>query len=247
MGYQELSGLRLKLDTMTEKIIVRFKERSGYKLNKNVYATGQDSLIHGPDNDGKSFFEFSLENIEKYHAKLGRYLYPDQHMLMTDRKNLPHSIAHRVVGIPAIPKVKINVRDDLVPFYLNFIKDICEDDDDPSTYGETVYCDADLVQLLNERINLGRYVANAKLKKEPSIQLIWNDANALREKLTHLKREGEVVLGFTALASKFDFNTNAAEKLARWVIDETIGVEIKYLQAIIAKRGERGYNEYRDD
>jgi chorismate mutase len=247
MSYEDLDGLRSKLDKMTEKIIRRFKERSDYKLNRAVYAKGQESLVDGKYSDSISLFELSLVGMEEYHAKLGRFKYPDQHTLVTERKNLPRPKVHREVTIPTIPRVKIDIKDDLIPFYLKFIEELCEDADDPSTYGETVYCDADIIQLLNERVNLGRYVANIKLKRDPSIELLWTDPAAIREKLTHLKREEEVVLKFKTFASKFGVSEDSAEKLARWTIEETIGVEIKYLQAVVSKKGAKGYHEYRSN
>lgn len=221
----KLEDLRIKLDQMTERIVSRLKDRSRYKLNESVYI--KDAIpIEG--RTGISFFEFALEGLENYHTMLGRYNFPDQHPLVTDASSSP---VEREVPQSPIKKVKIDIGEDLIKFYIDSLEELCERGEDPSTYGETVYCDSDLIQLLNERINLGRYVAESKLQSDPSIAEVTDDEQLI-SKLRNSKREEDVVIKAKDIASRYELNPLVVEKYFRWIIGETIKVEVEYLKGI---------------
>ena len=50
------------------------------------------------------------------------------------------------------------------------LRDLYREDDDPTTYGEIIYSDADLILLLHERINMGRFIAKSKF--QPDLLLV---------------------------------------------------------------------------
>ncbi|MEX2228767.1 MAG: hypothetical protein WEB13_03915 [Dehalococcoidia bacterium] len=224
-----LDGLRTRLGKMTERILLRLEDRSGFPLNRPVYEVGAVPIA---GREGISFLDFAIEGLEAYHASLGRYEYPDQHSL--SQAELPGSAARRQVHIPALPRVEINVRDALVPFYRDTIlPQLCvRGDDDPDTYGETVYVDADLLELLHERINLGRYVARAKFESGPGIRNPDLTPEELTELLRDRPQEERILAGVRVAAERYGVNTDVAAQLFGWVIEQTIRVEVAWLRGL---------------
>jgi chorismate mutase len=221
----ELRDLRTKLNQMTERIVSRLKDRSRYALNAAVYRI-DEIPIEG--RTGISFFEFALEQLEQYHAALGRYRFPDQYRLTNISTNTPVQRA-RVPTSP-IQQVAIELKDEIITYYLTLLQDLCEEGDDPTTYGETVYCDADLIVLLHERINIGRFVAESKLQTDPSLQAIAQSQDALRPRLRKPEREQTVIANARKIAFSYNLNQNVVEHCFRWLITKTLEVEIHYLQ-----------------
>ena len=221
----ELTDLRTKLNQMTERIVSRLKDRSRYALNASVYRI-DEIPIEG--RTGLSFFEFALEQLEQYHAALGRYRFPDQYRLTNIS---PHTPVQRTrVPTSPIQIVAIELKDEIITYYLTILEDLCEEGDNPTTYGETVYCDADLIVLLHERINIGRFVAESKLQTDPSLQAIAESQGALRARLRKPKREQTVIANARKIAFSYNLNQNIVERCFRWLINKTLEVEIHYLQ-----------------
>ena len=94
----------------------------------------------------------------------------------------------------------------------------------------TVYVDADLLQLLNERINVGRFVAEAKLRTDPSVAASRHDAALLTSKLRDERREAALIAVVRATAERYELNPDVVEHIFRWIIEETMRVEVAYLQ-----------------
>ncbi len=229
---QQLSDLRVKLDQMTGRITSKLKDRSRLPLNRTVYAP--DGVpIKGYE--GVSFLEYALNGLEVYHASLGRYKYPDQFPLLIDGDT---ATVERLVPKSNISTVRINFKDDMIKFYTQFLYDVCPDKrDDPSTFGETVYCDADLIELTHERINLGRYVAESKLNSDPSIRDVVADKKLLIARLRDPAREEMVLARTREVATRYELPPEVAAKFMGWVIDETVEVEVGYLQKKLAGQG----------
>lgn len=224
-SHLELTDLRTKLNQMTERIVSRLKDRSRYALNASVYRI-DEIPIEG--RTGISFFEFALEQLEQYHATLGRYRFPDQYRLTNIS---PHTPVQRArVPTSPIQQVAIELKDEIITYYMTLLQDLCEEGDDPTTYGETVYCDADLIVLLHERINIGRFVAESKLQNDPSLQAIAESQDALRVRLRKPKREQTVIANARTIAFNYNLNQNVVERCFRWLIIKTLEVEIHYLQ-----------------
>ncbi len=114
---------------------------------------------------------------------------------------------------------------------VSFLGDLCTDHgEDPVSLGETAYCDADLIELTHERINLGRQVAESKLQGDPSVRNLVGDDKMLVPKLRDLGREEQVVARARDVAGRYELSADAAERYMRWIISETIKVEVEYLQ-----------------
>ena len=221
----DLGELRVRLDQMTERIASRLKDRSRFPLNEAVYRVGAIPIA---GRSGISFLQFSLEGLEAYHASLGRYAYPDQYPVLG--RDLPPSPVARVVTQPGVSRRTISIGDDLIAFYLEMLPRLCKAGDDPNTYGETVYVDADLLQLINERINVGRYVAEAKVASDPSLSAIRHDASLLEERLKDARREVALLAAVGGIAERYELDPPVVQAVFRWIVDETLRVEVAYLQ-----------------
>jgi chorismate mutase len=224
----QLGELRIKLDQMAERIISRVKDRSRFPQNPAVY---EKDAVEVKGRKGVSFLEFALEGLENYHASLGRFDYPDQTPLVIRKFSSKAGREVPEAGL-GIAKVGISVKEDIFSFYLRFIKKLCPSGEDKTTFGETAYCDADLLELLNERINLGRFVAESKLKSDRSIAsaAAGGDRGALVAKLRNAAREEEVVAKAKEAAARYGLDGELVGELFKWIVEETIKVEAEYLQ-----------------
>jgi chorismate mutase len=229
-GMLQLSELRVHLDQMTDRIVSRLKDRSRFPFNQAVYRP--DGVpIRGKS--GISFLQFALEGLESYHSSLGRYDFPDQYPLFSAPG--PDAVVTRTVSKPAIPRLAIATRDDLLAFYQTLLPRLCRPGDDPNTYGETVYADSDLLVLMNERVNVGRYVAQVKADREPSIFDDVADAGRLESRLKDSARENALLATARGVAARYELDPRVVEDVFRWIVSETMLVEIEYLRQIAAE------------
>jgi chorismate mutase len=220
----DLATLRQRLTKMTDRILMRLHDRAGFPLNAPVYRRG--AIPVGERN--VSLMEFALEGLEAYHASLGRFEYPDQHPLTSTP--LPASTARRVVDA-GIPRATIELRETLLAFYVeDILPRLCAPGDDATAYGETAYVDADLLALLHERINVGRQVAFAKASSDPAVRDAVADEAALTERLRDRAREQELLADVRDRARRYELDPDLAAYVFAWIIEQTIRVEVAYLQ-----------------
>ncbi|MGD9933856.1 MAG: chorismate mutase [Dehalococcoidia bacterium] len=225
----DLSDLRVRLDQMTERILSRLKDRSRFPGNPAVYEPGG---VPVEGRSGISLLDFALEGLEIYHASLGRYSYPDQYRLTAAEVNA--SPVQRTVAAVRDPDVAIQLRDNLLTYYRELVQRLSAPGEDASTYGETAYVDADLLNLLNERINVGRQVAKSKAVSNPSLGDIVNDGEALTALLRDEAREQRLLETVEATAMRYSLDPAIARGVFRWIIDETLALEVAYLQRLAA-------------
>lgn len=223
----DLEQVRSRLTKMTDRILMRLHDRAGFPLNPSVYQPGAIPIVARPD---LSLFEFALEGLEAYHSSLGRYDFPDQYPLSAAGR--PRDAAGRQQRQPAPADVDIPVRDDLLAFYTHdLLPRLCPTGDDPDCYGETAYVDADLVELLNERLNVGRLVALAKLQREPDLLDVPDDAG-LRERLTDRERETLVLRDVARVADRYGLDPTVARYVFEWIISRTLTLEVELLRGL---------------
>ncbi|RME79293.1 MAG: hypothetical protein D6769_02830 [Methanobacteriota archaeon] len=222
----ELAKIRERLDRAADRLMLRLRDRTYFPQNLRVYE--KDGIeIRGKE--GVSFAEYALEELEKFHAKLGRFRYKDQVPLIY-KPTKDECPVERDIPEEPIWDIHIELKDKLFPTYVELIKTICNEGDDPTTYGETVYCDADVLYLLADRIQVGRYVAEAKLREDPSIADIVNNTDELRARLTRKDREKVVIQKGEDLAERYGLTRELGAKLFRTIIDLTLGLEVDYLK-----------------
>lgn len=222
-----LEDIRIKLDQMTERITSRLKDRSLFPQNNPIYKPDEINIAN---HTGISLLQFAIEGIENYHASLGRYNYSDQFPILDVK--LPTSSVERITNKSSLHELDINIGESFLPFYQDLIKRYCEPKNDPITYGETAYLDADIIQIINERINIGRYVADIKIRNDPTIYEIKDDKESLLLKIKDKKREEILIEKVRNVAQRYELNPDMAEEMFKWMIDCTINVEIAYIQQI---------------
>ena len=223
----QLSELRVHLDQLTDRIVSRLKDRSRFPLNEVVY---QPDAVPIRGKRGMSFLQFALEGLESYHSSLGRFDFPDQYPLFS--ASAPSPIVTRTVSKPPIPRLAIATRDDLLAFYRELLPRLCRAGDDPNTYGETVYADSDLLIMLNERVNVGRYVAQVKADRDPSLFDDVENTNRLKARLKDAARENALLATVRGVAERYELDPGVAEDVFRWIIGETMLVELEYLRQV---------------
>ena len=225
----DLSLVRLKLTKMTDRILMRLHDRAGFPLNRPVYEPGAIAI---PSRPGVSLFAYAIEGLEAYHASLGRYDFPDQFPLSSAGKAAGETGWRAIPEAPA-SRVEIALRGDLEAFYIkDVLPRLCSDADDPNSYGETAYCDADLLELLNERINVGRDIALAKVQREPDLLDLLADDATLAERLTDRAREENVLADAATAAERYSLDPALARFVFRCIIDRTLALEVEYLQRL---------------
>lgn len=225
----QLNDLRIRLDQMTERIVSRLKDRSRFPLNGPVYRTDGVPIA---GRTGISFLEYSLEGLERYHASLGRFNYPDQFPVFSS--HLPETpVTRTVLGTPSLPRLQISIKEALLGYYQReLLPRLCAPGNKPDMYGETVYVDADLLQILHERINVGRYVAQAKVDSAPEILSFVDDYARVERELKVPEREEALIRSVRAVAERYALDANLAEDVFRWIIDQTLRLEVVYLQQL---------------
>lgn len=226
----DLASLRGQINKLNDRILMRLHDRAGFPRNPAVYQRGAITLEHHPD---MSLLEFALEGLENYHASLGRYEYPEQIPLVIERPS--RTGASRVVNTPSVPQAHIDVLKGLIGYYVDtLVPSLCAGGEDEASYGETAYVDADLLELLNERINVGRRVALAKQATDPSLRGLIGDAAALRERLLDAPREEQVLAEVAERARRYEIDGDLARSLFRWIMDQVLELEVVYLQRLTA-------------
>ena len=223
-----LEDLRIRLDQMSERIVSRLKDRSRLPSNPPVYIP---DAVPIENRSGISFLKFAIEGLEVYHASLGRYEYSDQHPILG--VSLPKSSITRIGTTTELSREEIKYGDTMLAFYNTIPPELCQNGNEPKTYGETVYIDADLIELMHERINtIGRYVAQSKFDTNPNILKTVGDDVLIREALRNVKREDSVVEQAKETSAKYNLDPKITERVFRWLIKETVNVEVSYLKCL---------------
>lgn len=219
--------MRRKLDRLNDQIIGRLQDRSRFLLNTAIY---RPDGIHIEGKEGVRFLDHALAGLETYHTTLGRFRFPDQYPLH------PEAVTEAPVkwsfDMPAIPAVNLSIQDHVIDFYVKLLPAICESGDDTTTYGEAAYVDADIVVLIHERINMGRYVAYFKFMQDPTVLNLLAQPEQLRAALTVKKREDEVIAAAMRSAEQRGLDIHIIAKMFRWMIDETLDLEVEYLRLL---------------
>jgi len=223
-----LSERRIRIDQMNERILSGLKDRSRFRLNPAVYETN-GVMIYGMH--GISLFRYAVKGLEEYQKSLGRFQFPDQQPLIIERSGTPH--VKKSVPDECRP-FDISLEPQMTEFYLSILPRLCEHDNDPETYGETAYVDAGILYCMNDRINIGRHVAESKLVENPC--LIELAPEALSAALRNETREREAIDRAELAAIGYKFDPKIAKDVIRWLMDQTLQLEVKYVQRVAEVR-----------
>lgn len=217
--------LRPDLDIRATEIILSLKKRKRHKQNPEIYVPGL--VVDQPDT---SLLMFQLHRMERYHAELGRYTFASQQPF-TDVSGSPLIIKRDAPPSPIKP-FRNDMGETVIDRYLQWVKAHCEEGTDTDEFGETVTSDVEVLLNIFERINLGMLVAESKYLDNPKdYEEAQGDKRRIRDLLVNKRREGQVTDLAARLAECYDFEPTQARALFAWMIELTVEVEIKYIQA----------------
>jgi chorismate mutase len=222
----DLAEIRLVLDQYSETIISRLKDRSRQALNKDAYVP---DAVMIKCRQGISFLEFAVEQREIYYASIGRYEFADQTPLIDGL--FPIVKVERLVKPQQRIHADIGLRDALMNFYINnVLHKICRHDSEPDNYGVCVDLDTEVLENINARINLGRHVADHKLKENSSLYDLVSQPDLLRKELTRKGREFEVIEKAREIAARYKFDEYVTAELFLWMMERTKDLEVEYIR-----------------
>ncbi len=217
-----LFELRIRLDQMTEQIVSGLKNRSRFSLNEGTFT----KEFAG----GKTWFMYRLKAEQDIDSEFGRFLYPDQHPIVFDKKDLAKPIIFREVPKTILKQINIDYSEEIIRAYREVLSEICVHAESLAHYGEVVKMDVDNILLFNERIlGAGEFVAQYKLASGLKADSAL-DREKIREQIINPRREEEVVNAAIELAKRYgikQFGTIGA--FMKKIISITTEVEIDYI------------------
>jgi chorismate mutase len=172
-------------------------ERAQFPLNKTIYNPGGIKI----PGSSLSLFDWMLREQERLHSLVRRFQAPDEYPFFPDVLQKP------ILQPLNYPKVlhenDVNVNKQLKESYIDHILpaacvkfDRKERGDAQENYGSAAVCDVNCLQALSRRIHFGKFVAEAKFRKETDrfVALIKaEDRKGIDEAITNAKVEKKVL------------------------------------------------------
>ncbi|PHT29592.1 Chorismate mutase 1, chloroplastic [Capsicum baccatum] len=160
-----LDGIRNSLIQQEDSIIFSLVERAQYCFNVATY----DPDVFVMDGFHGSLVEYIVTETEKLHAKVGRYMSPDEHPFFP--KELPEPMLppmqYPKVLHPVADSININVT--IWEMYFKKLLPRLVKEGNDGNYGSTAVCDTLCLQALSKRIHYGKFVAEAKFRASPDV------------------------------------------------------------------------------
>lgn len=221
----DLVDLRLRADYLTEQIILGLKARSRFPINMQTFS----EIFH----DNKTWFMYRLKKAQDLDSEFGRFLYNQQSPFLFKRSELSKSLVKEMPMQEGFLGIELNHSKEIIDLYKKMLYDICVDDDNRATYGETTKLDVELILNLNERlVSFGQQVAWTKVHTMPSL-LKETDSDKIRQMIVFKDREDEVVKNSVSLAQKHGLtNIEGIRSFTRTLIEFTTRVEIETILKI---------------
>ncbi|WFC97538.1 chorismate mutase [Malassezia yamatoensis] len=171
-----LERIRATLQRMEESIVFRLIERAQFAHNPRMYQEGEFPELQEKENWTGTWLGWNLKEVETSHAKLGRWLAPDEYPF-TPQENMPSPIL-KPVDYPELLHVHhVNVSKTVLQFYTEDIvpritarKDRTTDSMDPALFATLRH----LVQSIDASISvrdvsdLGMFVSESKFRDDPA-------------------------------------------------------------------------------
>jgi chorismate mutase len=223
-----LDSVRGELIRLEETIIFGLIERSQFAVNKEIYATGKNSLLKTASTTSEhseSYLDFFLEKTEQLHASLGRYTSPDEHPFLIEGTFVPLIQAQSYPQ--SLKPNSININEKIKAIYeTKIIPRICQNNGSDGQYGSSATMDINVLQSISKRIHFGKFVAEAKFlqEKEKYSKLIKNnDADGLMKLLTKQSVEDKVVERVTLKAGTYGLDPTTTDTPSYAIPPEEVG------------------------
>jgi chorismate mutase len=224
----DINDLRIKIDQLNEKIISGLKTRSRFSLNKKTYSEKFSNNL--------SWIMYRLKKEQNLDSEFGRFLYYDQQPFVFSKNELNKS---KIGGVKnkGVAPIKIDLSKPIITLYKNTITDLCENKEEPETYGETTKIDVENMLTLNERtVALGEQVAAYKITTEPSL-LKLKTKKEICNNLIKPEREKEVITKMNLIAKKYGVgNEKIISNFSKELIKITLNSEVNFILTRIKQR-----------
>jgi len=216
----DLIDLRMRADYLTEQLILGLKNRSKFPINMQTF-----SEIFS---DNKTWFLYRLKKEQDLDSEFGRYLYNQQSPFMFKKEELSKPLLKEIPLAEGFEGIGVDHSKQIVDLYKKMLYEICVNNDNRLTYGETTKLDVELVLILNERlINYGQQVAWTKVNTVSGL-LKETDPQKIREIVTSKERELEVIKHASMLAQRHGLtNIESIKDFTKVLIDFTTQIEIE--------------------
>lgn len=198
-----LSSIRETLIRQEDTIIFALIERAQYAHNEACYSPkDQYASVTGGSN---SLLDFMLVETERLHARVRRYVHPDEHAFFPHRLPAPQ-ISPVADVAPVLHPCNVSLNPDITDMYLSkVLPSLCKAGDDEQ-HGSSVVADIAVLQAISKRVHYGFYVAESKFQAQEAeyTRLIEaEDEDAIMELLTNAAVEERVLRRVHLKASTF--------------------------------------------
>ncbi|ORX92175.1 chorismate mutase [Clohesyomyces aquaticus] len=244
----DLVNIRFQLIRLEDTITFHLIERVQFPLNQTIYVAGG---LHIPDSS-LSLFDWMLREQERLQSLVRRYQSPDEYPFFPDALRTP---ILKPLHYPQILHPNdVNVNAKLKESYiLHILPPACaryghgDRGEQQENYGSAATCDVSCLQALSRRIHFGKFVAEAKFRKETErfVKLIKaEDRQGIDEAITDARVEQKVLERLRLKAKTYGtdpesnangdnpikINADAVVAMYKdWVIPLTKEVEVEYL------------------
>ncbi|KAF2844664.1 chorismate mutase [Plenodomus tracheiphilus IPT5] len=242
----DLANIRFQLIRLEDTITFHLIERVQFPLNATIYVPGGVD-IGEPDT---SLFDWMLREQERLQSLVRRYQSPDEYPFF------PAALQEPILKPLHYPQIlhpnKVNVNAQLKDCYIKHILPAAciqtgrqDRGESQENYGSSATCDVLTIQALSRRIHFGKFVAEAKFRKEPdrfAALIKAEDRQGIDEAITNAAVEKKVLERLRLKAKTYgtdpDLDANATSKVDAdavvamykdWVIPLTKEVEVEYL------------------
>ncbi|KAJ1278200.1 hypothetical protein BS78_04G060700 [Paspalum vaginatum] len=238
-----LAAVRDALVRLEDSVVFALIERAKHPRNAPAYAPAAGG--------GRSLVEFFVREAEVLNAKAGHYQKPE------DVPFFPQDLPSPLFPTKCSAKVLhpfaslVTVNGAIWKMYFNELLPLFTVDGDDGSYAETAALDYVCLQVLSQRIHIGKYVAEVKFKDAPqdySLLIQAKDSNSLMNLLTFKAVEEKVKMRVEKKARTFGQNVTLEDNAGKqedseckvdpkvlsklydqWVMPLTKDVEVEYL------------------
>jgi len=216
----DLVELRMRGDYLTEQIIWGLKTRSRFPLNMSTFS----EIFY----DKKTWFLYRLKKVQDLDSQFGRFLYRQQKPFLFKISELEKPLIKPLLINEGFIGLELNHEKEIIDLYKKMLYEVCMDDDNRYTYGETTKIDVENVLNLNERlVSFGQQVAWTKVHSNPELKK-ETDSSKIRELIVSKDREVEVIKNAVSLAQKHNLtNIESIKDFVKILIDFTTRVEVE--------------------
>jgi len=242
----DLSNIRFQLVRLEDTITFHLIERVQFPLNRTIYVPGGVRI----PGSNLSLLDWVLREQERLQSLIRRYQSPDQYPFFPDALEEP--ILHPLHYPDILHPNNVNVNAKLKESYIEHVLPAAcnsygrEDRGEAQeNYGSAATCDVSCLQALSQRIHFGKFVAEAKFRKEPErfVKLIRAaDRDGIGAAITNEVVEQKVLERLRLKAKTYGtdpsigaerpgkINVDAVVAMYKdWVIPLTKEVEVEYL------------------